>query len=81
MPDGSKAPLRVACTTRRCRWSASLDGDGSWYATKFVEKGPTRGSATGIVRSRHLLVNVSKSADKEAAMREIKRLYVIGALQ
>ena len=54
--------------------------DGSWFATKFVEKGPTRGSATGIVRSRHLLVNVSKAASKDAAMRETKRLYVIGAL-
>lgn len=61
-------------------WTAERGRDGSWFATKFVEKGPT-GDATGIVRSRHLLVNVSKSADKNAAMREIKRLYVIGALQ
>lgn len=62
-------------------WTAERGRDGNWYATKFVEKGPTRDSATGIVRSRHLLVNVGKSADKDAAMREIKRLYVIGALQ
>ena len=62
-------------------WTAERGRDGNWYATKFVEKGPTRGGATGIVRSRHLLVNVSKSADKDAAMREINRLYVIGALQ
>ena len=62
-------------------WTAERGRDGSWFATKFVEKGPMRGSATGIVPSRHLLVNVSKAADKEAAMREIKRLYVIGALQ
>ncbi len=62
-------------------WTAERGRDGSWFATKFVEKGPTRGSATGIVRSRHQLVNVSKAASKEAAMREIKRLYVIGALQ
>lgn len=39
------------------------------------------GGSTGIVRSRHLLVNVSKGADANAAMRKIKRLYVIGALQ
>lgn len=62
-------------------WTAECGRDGSWFATKFVEKGPTRGSATGIVRSRHLLVNVSNAASKDAAMREIKRLYVIGALQ
>lgn len=49
-------------------WTAERGRDGSWFAT-------------GIVRSRHLLADVSKAADKEAAMREIKRLYVIGALQ
>lgn len=62
-------------------WTAERGRDGNWYATKFVEKGPMHGGSTGIVRSRHLLVNVSKGADSNAAMREIKRLYVIGALQ
>ena len=57
-----------------------------WWccAFKYVDvykRQPMHGGSTGIVRSRHLLVNVSKAADKEAAMREIKRLYVVGALQ
>lgn len=62
-------------------WTAERGRDGSWFATKFVEKGPVHGGSTGIVRSRHRLVNVRRCADKDAAMREIKRLYVIGALQ
>lgn len=38
-------------------WTAERGRDGSWFATKFVEKGPMHGGSTGIVRSRHLLVN------------------------
>lgn len=59
-------------------WKA-IHGRNGWYACKVLDKGGY-GSA-GIVRSRHLLVNVPVNATRDKAEREIRRLYVIGALQ
>lgn len=59
-------------------WKAE-HGRGGWYACKVMERGEC--GRIGLVRKRHLLVNVSVNAPRPIAEKEIRRLYMVGALQ